>query len=108
MKDKFPGIYKAKIGKLKTKVQNDYYYHANSVNTNERSFKRNDEPVDKLTLTKKISSIFTRPDYVYQADVIIMYKNGESKQKKIIGKRDNYLITMDNEKIMIDDILDIK
>ena len=37
-----------------------------------------------------------------------MYKNGENKNKKIIGFKDNYLLTSDGLKISIDDIYDIK
>lgn len=102
MKDKFPEIYKNKIEKVKSKVQTDFYYHAdeNKITT--------DKKVDKVTLIKKINDIFLRPDYVYQADVNIMYKNGESINKKIIGVKDNYLIAFDGEKIYINDILDVK
>lgn len=102
MKDEFPKIYKSKINSLKSKIQNEYYYHGKDVE--EKPIKK----VDKLTLLKKINAIFTRNDYVYQADVNIMYKNGENKHKKIIGTKDNYLLTIDNERISIDDIYDIK
>ena len=59
-------------------------------------------------MTNKIKNIFQRPDYVYQANVNIMYKNGENKQKKIVGFKENYLITLEGEKIYIDEIKDIK
>ena len=61
-----------------------------------------------MTLLKKIESIFSRPDYVYQADITILYKNGENINKKIVGIKDNYLLTIEGEKIYIDDIYDIK
>lgn len=110
MDDKFPKIYKNKINKIKSKVQKDFYYRADNDNDERAAQGSNfsSQSVDKMTLLKKINSIFSRPDYIYQADVIIMYKNGENKQKKIVGVRDNYLITIDNEKIMIDDVADIK
>ncbi len=112
MDDKFPKIYKNKVDKIKSKVQKDFYYHAGNTNDNEQRTEKSepviDEKVDRMTLLKKINSIFTRPDYVYQADVIIMYKNGENKQKKIVGIKDNYLITIDNERILIDEVSDIK
>ena len=37
-----------------------------------------------------------------------MYKNGENKQKKVVGFKKNYLMTLEGEKIYIDDIKDIK
>lgn len=105
MKDEFPKIYKKKIDNIKSKVQDEFYYHAdNEMRTNTPV----NEKVDKLTLMKKINNIFTSTDYVYQADIIIMYKNGENKRKKVIGTKDNYLLTIEGEKIAIDDIYDIK
>lgn len=108
MKDKFPEIYKSKIDKVRSKVQKDFYYHANETETKPNERIESEKKVDKLDLIKKINNIFSRPDYVYQADITIMYKNGENIVKKIIGIKDNYLIAFDGERIFIDDILDIK
>ena len=104
MKDKFPEIFKNKVDKIKSKVQKEFYYH-NSVesNTDKREVK-----IDKMTLLKKIESIFSRPDYVYKADITILYKKGENINKKIVGIKDNYLLTIEGEKIYVDDIYDIK
>ncbi len=114
MKDKFPEIYKNKIENLKSKIQNDFYYHADA-KTNEdkkrnddESQVRNREEPDRISLMKKINNIFKRPDYVYQADVNIMYKNGENIEEKIVGVKDNYLISKDGSRIYIDNISDIK
>lgn len=111
MKDSFPGIYKNKISKLKTGVQNEYYFKSSkdSETRSEEVIDDNKEiKIDKMSLLRKIDNIFKRPDYVYQADVIIVYKNKENIRKKIIGKKDNYLITFEGEKIYFDEILDIK
>lgn len=108
MNDKFPKIYKNKIDKIKAKVQNDFYYHSDNENDKREEVFSHDNKIDKVDLLKKINGIFVRPDYVYQADVIIMYKNGENKHKKIVGVKDNYIITFEGEKIYIDDIVDIK
>ncbi len=105
---KFPKVYKSKIEKLKSKIQNEYYYHDNS---HDRDLKMTDfknKKVDKMLLLKKINNIFSSPNYVYQADISILYKNGENISKKVIGIKDNYLITIEGEKIFIDDIYDIK
>lgn len=115
MKDKFPEIYKRKIDNLKSKIQQDFYYHAPKDNENsmldkkEKILKEEEtKSVSKMDLINKINGIFKRPDYVYQADVIIMYKNGENIEKKIIGFKDNYIMTYDGEKIHVDEINDIK
>ncbi len=110
MKDKFPEIYKNRVDKLKSKVQKEFYYHNddNSLKKEDRVDKKDREGVDKMTLLKKINSIFQRPDYVYQADITILYKNGKSMNKKIVGIKDNYLLTFEGERIYIDEIYDIK
>ena len=109
MSDKFPEIFKNKVDKLKSKVQNEFYYHSkDDVTLNEKPKEQPDKNVDKMTLLKKINNIFSRPDYVYQADSIILYKNGESMNKKVVGVKDNYLLTLEGEKIYIDEIYDIK
>ncbi len=105
MKDKFPEIYKNKIKNVKSKIQKEFYYHAEE---DVKESPTRNVSIDKMSLLKKINNIFARPDYIYQADVIIMYKNGENKQKKIVGFIDNTLITMDNERIPIEEISDIK
>ena len=110
MKGKFQESYKNRVDKLKSKVQKEFYYHNDGNN-----FKKNDkiedkarENVDKMTLLKKINNIFQRPDYVYQADITILYKNGKNINKKIVGIKDNYLLTFEGERIYIDEIYDIK
>lgn len=104
MKDKFPEIYKSRVEKLKTNVQRDFYYRAN----NEQQIGDITREIPKPDLLKRINDIFLRPDFVYQADINIMFKNGNNINKKIVGIKDNYLITFDGEKINIDDIYDIK
>lgn len=110
MKDKFPEIFKKPIDKIKGKVQKEFYYH--NVNNN---FSKSDETenyekkdVDKASLLKKINNIFSRPDYVYKADITIVYKNGKNINKKIVGIKDDYLLAFDGERIYINEILDIK
>lgn len=105
MKDKFPEIFKNKVDKIKSKVQKEFYYHNNESENNNQV---REVKIDKTVLLKKIESIFSRPDYVYQADITILYKNGENMNKKVVGIKDNYLLTIDGERIYIDDIYDIK
>lgn len=113
MKDKFPEIYKRKVEKLKSKIQTDFYYHANDEKKNDQQKenlknKEENNKIDRKTLIEKIDNIFKRPNYVYQADVIIMLKSGENIERKIVGFKENFLITLDGEKIYIDEVNDIK
>ncbi len=59
-----------------------------------------------LNVNQKINQIFGSSKYVYKADVVIKLKD-KTVSKKIIGRNKNSLITMDNELININDILDI-
>ena len=99
MDKKHPKIYKNRIDNLKSKVQSEYYCHP-------------DQEVEKVLtkdeLVKKIENLFSSPNFVYQVDINIMLKNGKNIRKKVIALRDNYLITLDNEKILLDEISDIK
>lgn len=108
MKGEFPKIFKNKVDKLKSKVQKEYYYHNNEEVLLEEEKENDTKKVDKLTLVNKINNIFSRPDYVYQADINILYKNGKNINKKVVGVKDNYLLTFEGEKIYIDEIYDIK
>lgn len=96
MEKKVPKVFANKINK---KIENNNTY----------SVTKNDE-VRKSTIPKninlKINEIFKSNNYVYKADVLLTTKSGTSK-KRIIGRNKNNLITIDNETISIDDIIDI-
>ena len=55
---------------------------------------------------QKLNQIFNSPKYVYKADVEIKLKDRTVK-KRVVGKNGNYLITIENELIPIQDIIDI-
>ena len=100
MENKHPKIYKKKIDNLKTKVQSEYYYHFKEESDNNE--------ISKEEIVSKIKKLFESPNYVYQVDINIMLKNGENIRKKVIALKDDYLITLDNEKIPLGDIKNIK
>lgn len=102
MKDKMPNIYKNKINNLKTNIQKEYYYHFDEKNDN------NDKNIENKDLLSKINDIFKNPSFIYKTDINIMYKNGDNIKKTIIMFKDDYLLTLDGEKIYISDIADIK
>lgn len=62
---------------------------------------------DNKTIYQKINEIFSSPNYIYKANVEITLKD-KVLTKRIIGRNKNYIITMDNLLISIDDIIDIK
>lgn len=79
-----------------------------SFNNNKDVFysKSNNE-VDVKTIYQKINDIFSSPNYIYKANVEISLKD-KTIIKRIIGRNKDFLITMDNDLIRINDILDIK
>lgn len=81
-------------------------------NNNRSFYYSNNEPIeeekkDTKTITQKINDIFSSPNYIYKANVEITLKD-KKIVKRIIGRNKNYIITMDNDLISINDIIDIK
>lgn len=100
-----PKVFKNKIDK-ELKNNSEFYYsannseHRNSEEVKQNSANSNDD------IRKKINEIFMSPNYIYKATVSIKTKT-ETLETRIIGRNKNYLITMDNKTIPIDNIIDI-
>lgn len=65
------------------------------------------EKVDNYLIEKKINNLFNSTNYVYKLKVFIKTKD-EEFNTIIIGKNAKYLITLDNKRIDISSILDIR
>lgn len=76
-------------------------------NNSSYSVTRSDEVYNSKDIHEKIRNIFSDKDYIYKADVIIKLHN-ETLEKQIIGIKDENLLTIENELIPINDIIDIK
>lgn len=100
MEKKIPKVFANKIDR---KIENNEIY---SYTRNNEDFKDDISKEDNLDINSKINNIFKSKDYIYKVDVNIKLKDGVVS-KRVIGKKNGYLITMDNELIKIDDILDI-
>lgn len=61
----------------------------------------------KGDITKKIKDIFSSTKYVYKLNVHIITKD-KAFDTVIVGQTNQYLITYDNNLILIKDILDIQ
>ena len=106
MGKKLPEVFHNSIDKKLTNNEDIFY----SVKENKDIIK--DNKVNKnLNVNKsirtKINEIFASSSYVYKASVVIKTKDN-TINKRIIGRNSKYLITMDNEKIDIDSIIDIE
>lgn len=97
MKD-LPKVFHNKIDK-KLENNRSVYYSSNTYEENSVS--------DTRTVLQKINDIFSSPNYVYKANVEITLKD-KKVTKRIIGRNKDYIITMDNDLILISDIVDIK
>lgn len=97
LKKKLPEMFQNKIDK-NLENNNKLYYSA----SNEIPIKKT-----KKNIHKKISEIFSSPNYIYKANVKIT-TNDKTFNTQIIGRNKNYLITMDNKTISINSIIDIE
>ena len=100
MDKKLPKVFANKIDKPFKNNETVYY---------DRNEEKKEEPIkinSALTINQKINQIFGSSRYVYKADVVITTKNG-TLNKKIIGRNRHELITMDNEVIPVNEIIDI-
>lgn len=95
-----PKVFHNQINKDFNNNRNVYYSKNNYDDT--REVKTNNK-----TIYQKINEIFSSPNYIYKANVEITLKD-KVLTKRIIGRNKNYIITMDNLLISIDDIIDIK
>lgn len=102
MKKELPKMYHSSINKEINNVQNIY----STINKENNIDVRNNTKYNQYAIDNKINDIFNSPNFIYKADVNILTDNG-LLNKRIIAKRNGYLITIDNEKIPINSIKDI-
>lgn len=106
MEKKLPKVFANKIEKEFNNNERVYYDRGKVKIENNVDKKSNIS--SEFTINQKINKIFGSSRYVYKADVKIELKDGNTVDKKIIGRNKNELITMNNELIKISDIVDIK
>ena len=102
MSKELPKMYQNKFNKDIPNIQKVY---STLYDERNRDYSVN-EFSDHYTILQKIYNIFKSPTYVYKVDVIITTKEGKFT-KRIVGKNKDNLITIDNEYIPINKILDI-
>lgn len=103
MAKELPKVFRNKINK-ELKNNSEFYYSAN--NNENKNLEEKQDNRSNNNIRKKINDIFMSPNYIYKATVSIKTKN-ETLETKIIGRNKNFLITMDNKTIPINDIIDI-
>ena len=103
MKKEIPRIFINKIDKINSINNNKEVFY--SYKDNKKEIIDNNE-VNKYDMQKRIDSLFRSSDFIYKKKFHIKTKYGEDDYV-IISKSFDYLLTIDGEKIYIDNILDI-
>lgn len=102
MEKKLPGVFP---GKVSSNAGNNIKM---AYVGKEEKKERNVETVSGENVNQKINKIFNSNNYIYKADVVIKLKDGTTLNKRIVGKNNLHLITMENELIPVTDIVDIE
>ena len=98
MNKKIPKIFINKINKI---YNNKEVYYSYKDNNEEEIIS-----VNEFDIQKKINNLFRSNDFIYKKKFHIKTKYDE-KDYIIISKSYDYLLTLDGERIYIDNILDI-
>ncbi len=69
--------------------------------------KLSEESQNTKSVIQKINDIFHSRNFVYKKDVLVTTKNG-SKVISLVGRTNDALLSLDKEKILISDIIEIK
>ena len=109
MKKNLPKVFQNTINKELKNNESIYYSLSknNDLVIKKSEKKEYEEIVNNSNIEKKINDIFTSSNYVYKAKVDIKTSNS-TINTRIIGRNKEYIITFDNKKIPIKDIIDIK
>ena len=106
MNKELPEMYRCNFNK---EIKNNENVYSTLVNGKSNNLDIKDginKTNDRFTIEQKIFNIFNARDYIYKADVTIV-TDEQVLKKRIVGKNNNNLITMDNEYIPISIIRDI-
>lgn len=77
------------------------------INNNKEEYYYKGEVFD-VNVKEKINELFLRNDFVYKNKVSITLKNNNNYVVDVVALKNNELITLDGNKINIDDIKNIK
>lgn len=103
MNKKLPNIFVNKNTGI-VKNNEEFYYGKDNINNETKIIDNN---MKDILIRKKIDDIFNSSSFIYKARVIITTKDND-KEYTLIGRDKNKLLTIDNETILINDVLDIK
>ena len=102
MRKEIPKIFINKIDKINRINNNKEVYYSYKDNKEEIPIRE----INSYDMQNKIDSLFRSSDFIYKKKFHIKTKYGEDDYE-IISKSYDYLLTIDGEKIYIDNIIDI-
>lgn len=103
MNNKLPSVF---VNKQIKKINNKTLFYLTD-NVNIKKNESADKMLNELFIQKRINDIFASFNFIYKLKVLILTNEGESRET-IIAKDDDNLITINNKKILIKNIKDIK
>lgn len=112
MEKKLPKVFANKIEKEIENNEKIYISNKKTESDKENKSEREKEKTKKninqeKTINQKIKEIFNTKKYIYKIPVKIETKTN-TQTTKIIGKNKNSIITIDNQLIKIEDIINIE
>ena len=104
MKKNLPNVFaNKKIGLVKNNEEMYYSKEEKKLDTSLII----DDNFKEILIRKKINDLFNSKDFVYKVNALITTKEGDKNVTLIATGKDS-LLTYNNEKILIKDIIDIK
>ena len=99
MSSELPNIYKGKV------VNNQ---NQKEIVLNQEDLPKLESSTEYKSVDKQIKEIFSSDTFIYKAETLITLNDGSKIKKTIIGKTNNSLITMDDELIDVNRIVQIE
>ena len=97
-----PKVFINQINKYIKNNKESYHF------TNENEVLEKIDRIDNMNIVSKINEYFLSDNFVNKFRAKIVLKDKSERIVDVVALKDNNLITIDEEKINIDDIVDIK
>lgn len=105
MNKKLPNVFANKNTGIVNNTKEMYY---SGEEINKRNLESDtDKSIKSIIIRKKINDLFNSENFVYKVNVVITTMDGD-KECTLIAKNNDSLLTINNESISINEIIDIR
>ncbi len=105
MNKKLPNVFANKNTGI---VNNNKEMYYSGEEINKRNLESDtDKSIKSIIIRKKINDLFNSENFVYKVNVVITTMDGD-KECTLIAKNNDSLLTINNESISINEIIDIR